>query len=142
MKLRIREDFDDNNAVRDEFLYAFCVTKTIVFEVKYYTLGSNSHPYFSTGACWFNRPKTDWGRCGQAQKDLPAGEAKRFYEKWDRLHLKDLTDVEYDELLNDIEKLKKAYPFYVAYEFDGKAKRTNIPFWEIKDKSMEMSRRR
>ncbi|DAH42528.1 MAG TPA: hypothetical protein [Bacteriophage sp.] len=31
-----------------EFMYCFQISKLITFEVEYYTLGSNSAPYFST----------------------------------------------------------------------------------------------
>ena len=97
----IREDFENGEA-RNEFLYAFCIDKTTVFEVEYKTLGGNKAPYFSTSAEKFNRPKTDWSMCGQAQERLlPRGSvARRFYDKWDRLHLKDLTDEEYAELIS------------------------------------------
>lgn len=139
----IREDFE-NGEVRNEFLYAFCIDKTTVFDVEYKTLGGNKAPYFSTSAEKFNRPKTDWSMGGQAQeKLLPRGSAARkFYDKWDRLHLKDLTDEEYAELVSDIAELKRVYPYYVAYEFEGKARRTNIPFYDIYKKSMEMPRKR
>ena len=49
---------------RNEFMYDFCISRITVFEVSYYTLGSNSHPYFATSAAVFNKPKTDYKRCG------------------------------------------------------------------------------
>lgn len=33
-----------------EFMYCFQISKLIVFEVEYYTLGGNKAPYFSTSA--------------------------------------------------------------------------------------------
>lgn len=134
------EDF----SVRDEFMYAFCIDKTTVFEVDYYTLGNNKAPDFSTYAAKFNRPKSDWSEGGQAQERLlPVGSpARKFFDKWDHLHLHDLTDEEYSEIRTDIEELKRAYPYYVGYEFDGKATRTRIPFYDIYKKSMEMPRTR
>lgn len=142
IKLTINEGI--GGEVRDEFLYAFCIDKTTVFNVEYYTLGRNKAPYFATSACKFNRPKTDWSEGGQAQERLlPRGSAaRRFYDKWDRLHLKDLTDEEYAELVDDIAELKRVYPYYVAYEFEGKATRPSIPFYDIYKKSMEMPRTR
>lgn len=142
IKLTINEGI--GGEVKDEFLYAFCIDKTTVFEVEYYTLGGNRAPYFSTSAYKFNRVKTDFESGGQAQERLlPRGSAaRRFYDKWDRLHLSDLTDEEYAELVDDIAELKRVYPYYVAYEFDGKATRSNIPFYDIYQKSMEMPRTR
>lgn len=33
-----------------EFMYVFQISKLITFEVEFYTLGTNSAPYFSTSA--------------------------------------------------------------------------------------------
>lgn len=134
------EDVEDN--IKDEFLYAFLLDRMTVFEVDFYTLGNNSHPYFSTSAARFSRNKRDYTSAGQAQERLLYGKAKKFYEKWDHLHLKDLTDEEYDEIVRDIDELKRAYPYHIAYEFNGKATRTTIPFYEIYKKSMEVPRKR
>lgn len=137
----VREGVEDTD-VKDEFMYAFLLDRMTVFNVNFYTLGNNKHPYFSTSADRFTRNKNDYAEGGQAQERLLYGKAKQFYEKWDHLHLSDLTDEEYDEIVSDIEDLKKAYPYYVAYEFDGKATRTSIPFYDIYKKSMEVPRRR
>lgn len=65
-----------------EFMYCFQISKMIVFEVEYYTLGSNKAPYFSTSAAEFIRSKRDYNRCGQAQAALlPKGSpARRFWQ--------------------------------------------------------------
>jgi hypothetical protein len=55
---------------RFKFHTAFQLTRKIIFKVSYYTLGSNDSAYFSTSVCEFNQPKTDFSRCGQAQKGL------------------------------------------------------------------------
>ena len=52
-----------------EFHAVFTLSKIKIFEVNYYTLGSNNSPYFTTSAAIFNRPKTDYNRCGQCQDD-------------------------------------------------------------------------
>ena len=72
---------------RFEFHAAFQLTRKIIFEVSYYTLGSNDSPYFTTSAEEFNQPKTDYNRAGQAQDDLCTGAARAFYKKWDLFHL-------------------------------------------------------
>ena len=98
---------------KKEFKYAFQINRTIVFEVNFYTLGSNKRPYFSTSASQFNQPKTDYDRCGQSQKDLlkPASLARQFFDKWDKCHLHDLTDDEYEDIVSDIEGLKRKYNY-------------------------------
>ncbi|UOF80578.1 hypothetical protein [Caudoviricetes sp.] len=98
--------------MKKEFQYCFAVDRGIVFEVKYYTLGSNKAPYFSTSAAMFNRPRTDYQQCGQAQNSLLKGAALRFYRKWDKLHLKDLTNDQYREVIRDIDQLTREYRHY------------------------------
>lgn len=118
-----------------EFHYAFQITRKIIFEVEYYTLGSNKSADFTTCANEFNQPKTDWCRCGQAQKDLLVGGlARSFYDKWDKYHLKDITDQEvFDDLIKDIEELKKKYN-YIGHIADSHPR--DISFWELKKLSM------
>ena len=69
--------------MKKEFIASFQLSKKIIFEVNFYTLGNNSHPYFSTSAYEFNQPKTDYRRGGQAQEDLTKGfyVARRFWKK-------------------------------------------------------------
>ena len=92
---------------------SFQLSKLIIFNVDYYTLGSNSSAHFSTSADEFVRNKKDFGRCGQAQDDLLKGfnVAMAFYKKWDNKHLSDLTIDEYNEMTKDLEKLKEHYNF-------------------------------
>jgi hypothetical protein len=96
-----------------EFMYCFQIDKTAVFEVEYYTLSTNKSPYFSTSASRFIRSKRDFSECGQAQERLlPKGSAaRRFWKKWDKCHLKELTRAEYEELTADIETLKARYNY-------------------------------
>ena len=121
-----------------EFLAAFQITRTTVFEIEYYTLGSNSHPYFTTSASVFNRPKTDFSSCGQCQKDVLTGHAYRFYKKWNAYHLKDLTESEYEEMTKDMQLLFDTYNyiFYDNCTEDGKIDKSHISFYDIKDLSM------
>ena len=96
-----------------EFKYLFKITNYITFEVSYYTLGSNAKPYFTTSANKFNKTKTDYEICGQAQKDLlkEYETAHLFYKKWDKFHLSYLSTEKLIELENDIQKLKNEYPY-------------------------------
>ena len=103
--------------MKKEFKYIFQISKLITFEVNYYTLGNNSNPYFTTSANEFIRSKKDYSTCGQAQKSLLKGYAMQFYKKWDKLHLKDLSDIQYQELITDIEVLKSKYN-YISIELD------------------------
>jgi len=119
---------------RFEFHAAFQLTRKIIFEVSYYTLGSNSSAYFTTSACEFNQPKTDFNRCGQAQKDLCFGAAKDFYEKWDKHHLCKLNDQQFEDLVKDLEVLKQHYN-YIEHKKDFKPE--DIRFWQEKELSMQ-----
>lgn len=93
--------------------FAFQLGITIVFEVQYYRCGNNQNKYFTTSAASFDRRKTDWNQCGQAQETLLKGfgKAMSFYKKWDIMHLKELTTKQYNEMLSDIELLKNQYNF-------------------------------
>lgn len=119
---------------RYEFHYAFQLTRKIIFEVSYYTLGSNKTPYFTTSASEFNQPKTDWCRCGQAQKDLCFGLAKKFYEKWDVHHLHILNDDQFAEVVQDLEELKKTYNYIAEEAVDHP---DDLRFWQLKELSMQ-----
>lgn len=96
-----------------EFKAVYQLSKTKIFEVSFYTLGSNKHPYFATEAAEFTRNKLDFTRCGQAQKYVLANypAARKFYEKWDKLHLKDLTSEQYEELRRDMKVLEDRYNY-------------------------------
>ena len=119
---------------RFEFHTAFQLTRKIIFEVSYYTLGSNDSAYFTTSAFEFNQPKTDWSRGGQAQKDLCFGPAKTFYKKWDPKHLHRLNDQEFEEMVGDLEVLKQHYNFI---EHKANFKPEDIRFWQEKELSMQ-----
>lgn len=95
------------------FNFVFQLSRTIIFEVNYYRLGDNGDKYFSTSAAAFNRPKTDFNQCGQAQDTLLKGftAAMAFYKKFDPLHIKDLTAAQHAEVLAGIEALKAKYNF-------------------------------
>lgn len=99
--------------MKKEFQAVFQLTKTIIFEVTYYTLSTNTAPYFATSAAKFCRNKRDFTQCGQAQKSLLRGfpVAMQFFKKWDSSHCKDLTPEQYEEMRRDLEKLKEQYNF-------------------------------
>lgn len=96
-----------------EFMYCFQLDKMTVFEVEYYTLSTNTTPHFSTSAARFIRSKRHYSECGQAQERLLSkhSAARRFYDKWNRLHLHNLTPEEYAEMTTDIEALKARYNY-------------------------------
>ena len=117
------------------FLYAFRITKMIMFKVEYGAIKSNKNWYFSTSASKFVKNKKNWERCGQCQEEVLKGtKAFKFWQKWDKFHLKNLTKEEYQELLEDIEELKKQY----KYIYKGEDYMlNNINFEELKELSME-----
>lgn len=110
-----------------EFISVFQMSKTIIFEVEYYTLSTNKTPYFATSAAQFCRNKRDYTQCGQAQKSLLRSypTAMRFFEKWDTFYLKDLTPAQYEEMQTDLEELKSRYNF--IYEELDETKRPYSP---------------
>ncbi len=113
---------------KQEFHCMFEITRNIIFEVSYYTLGSNKQAHFSTSANLLNRPKSDYKQCGQAQDSLlPKGSGARlFYEKWDKKHLADLTDEEYNDLTFDLGVLDLRYN---SRFYDNSI--DHIPFYEV-----------
>lgn len=120
-----------------EFMYCFQIDKMTVFNVSFYTLSTNKTPYFSTSAAQFIRSKRDYDTCGQCQERvLPKNSiARHFFDKWDKLHLKNLTQNEYVEIIADIEELKDVYNYIEdVRECFGESVRcykTQIPFDEI-----------
>ena len=115
------------------FSMVFQITKSIMFEVNYHKIDSNTPPYFSTSAMVFNRPKTDYKLCGQCQASvLPtASVAKMFYKKWNKYHCKDIMDSEtYKELISDLDELKEKYNY--VERFDN----IDITFNQCKELSM------
>ena len=125
--------------MKKEFIASFQLSKKIVFNVDFYTLGNNSYPHFSTSAFEFNQPKTDYCMGGQAQEDLTKGfyTARRFWRKWDKKHLQDLTEEEYADLIIDLEKMKQTYN-YLWSELD-EAKKPYNPWFSF-DRIKELSK--
>jgi hypothetical protein len=119
------------------FHYSFQITRNIVFEVNYYRLGDNQQKHFSTSAACFNRPKTDFDHCGQAQKELlkEGRTAMRFYNAFDKYHLNDLTSEQHAEILKRIEELKAKYNWIKtdhAASFEQLKDLSKIPIRTIK----------
>ena len=123
----------NNNNELPSFHYAFQMSRKVIFNVSYYLLGGNKEKYFSTSADQFNQPKTDFNTCGQAQKELLKGHSKamKFYNKWDFVHIKDLTVEQYNEMVQDIEGLKDQYNF-IFHDNDR-----DISFSEERELSMQ-----
>lgn len=116
---------------KQEFISVFQMSKTVIFEVNFYTLSTNKTPYFTTSAAQFCRNKRDFNQCGQAQKSLlrsyPA--AMRFFKKWDACHLHDMTPVQYEEMRADLEELKSCYNY--LYEELDESKRPYNPHFSF-----------
>ena len=131
--------------MKKEFLSVFQLSKKAVFEVNFYTLSTNRAPYFTTSACVFNQPKTDYNMCGQCQKEVLKGfpTALDFYEKWDVKHLHDLTDEEYAEMREDLKALEEKYNF-IMKELDETKKpySPDISFYDVKELSKLTPKRR
>ena len=125
----------------NEFHAVFALSKTKMFNVSYYTLGSNKEPYFSTSADEFNRPKSDYTRCGQAQNDICKGytTAMNFYKKWDAKHLSKLTDEEYTEMTADLEALFEKYP-HILKQKESDAELRSFGFSSVRELSMTSHR--
>lgn len=123
--------------MKKEFIAAFQLDRMNVFEVRFYTLGSNKTPDFATTAGHFIRSKRDYDRCGQCQETICKNfkVAYDFYKKWDVKHLSDLTEVEYNEMVNDLNKLKETYN-YIYRELKGNYK-TSFAFSEVVELSKQ-----
>lgn len=119
--------------MKKEFISVFQITKTIMFEVNYYTLSDNENPYFTTSANVFVRNKRDYKQSGQCQKDvLPKGSiAKNFFFKWDKYHLNDLNNEQYEDLMKDIEDLKNAYNHIFIEKDTFRNLNSNIHFLDV-----------
>lgn len=119
------------------FMYAFKINKMIIFEVEYGAIKENKNWHFSTSSAEFIRSKKDFARCGQCQNDLLKNNkiAFDFFSKWDNFHLSNLTTKQYKNLLKDIEILKNNYKYIFK---DENYDRHYIPFYELKDLSMEV----
>ena len=129
-----------NTITSKEFHATFALSKMKMFNVSYYTLGSNPHPDFTTSADVFNRPKSDYSECGQCQPRVLKGfkTAMEFYNKWDIKHLYQLTDSEYQEMTTDLETLFSKYPYLLNQQENGTLR--DISFNTVKDFSMTVYR--
>lgn len=112
-----------------EFIAVFQLSKTVIFEVGYYTLGSNKAPHFTTSAARFAKNKRDFSECGQAQNRLLIGHkaARKFYEKWDVQHLMELSQGKFVELRKDLKHLEGVYNCMVT-ELDEATRPYNPKF--------------
>lgn len=111
---------------------AFQITRKIMLFVDYNVREDNTR-YFATSAAVFNQPKTNYNRCGQCQESvLPHNSlAYRFFKEWDKHHLSDLTETQYNILLMDISVLQTKYNSVILgepYEY--------VPFNQAKKLSM------
>lgn len=139
------DKYNNNEIVNDDeksLKYSFRIGDRNIFEVRYDRTGNNKNMDFATSSSELNKRRTDITRGGQAQKDLlkEGTKARDFYEKWDKKHLGTLTQKEYNELVNDIEDLKKEYPhiegdsFYAQAQLDRDTKASKSTNKTMNDK--------
>ncbi len=127
-----------------EFNVCFQMSKMILFNVSYYTLGNNKNPYFATSADEFIRSKQDFGRGGQAQEDLlkKFRTAYNFYKKWDVFHLKQLTQEQYDEMRKDLCALEQKYNTLLLEMEDGiQLEPDHFSFYQLVEFSKQMPKK-
>lgn len=127
----MNQEIRDNKGELKSFHLAFQINRLVIFEVNYYRLGDNKNKYFSTNAERFVKNKKNYDICGHCQDKVLKGYSKRFFEKWDIYHCKDLTEDLYIDLLKDIEKLKSLYNF-IESNIDNK----NFDIYDLKELSM------
>jgi len=120
---------------KKEFHAIFQLSKTDIFEVRYYRLERNVTQHFATAGASFIRSKRDYWRCGQCQVDLlenyPA--AQKFYQKWDKWHLMEMDTDTYREMRDELKDLSAWYNYIVS--------ETEPSFDEIKELSKQKLKR-
>lgn len=118
--------------IQKRFSICIAISRTKIFEIAYHG-NFSSEPYFATEAAEFNHLKTDYKRCGQAQDEILEGDVRKFWEKWDKKHLKKLTNKEYTLLLIDIIELLQLYPYNLVKFEKDKEEFKDISFYEAQD---------
>lgn len=95
------------------FYAVFQLSKTKVFTVEYTTEPCEIRGHFATRAAEFCRNKRDYSMCGQCQPEVTEDypEANAFYRKWNRYHLRELTDSEYAMMVTDMGILMSRYNY-------------------------------
>lgn len=113
---------------------AFQITRMNTFEINYKFVGNNEYPDFCTSAIIWARNKRGYKECGQCQEKATKRHtiAYNFYKKWDKWHLKGLTETQFNELLDDIKQLEQTYNSIIKI---GETP-CNISFNELKCLSM------
>lgn len=124
--------------MKKEFHIAFQLSKLIIFEVEYYTLGNNKYAYFSTSAEMFYQNKRGLSRFGQCQDDLLADypDAMSFYKKWDVHHCKDLSEEAFTEMVNDLVPLTAKYNYLIKEHIKSETISCDFSFNALKELSM------
>mgnify|MGYP003545077969 FL=1 len=95
--------------MKKEFELVFQLSKLELFFVAYHAVFNNQIPYLAL----FIRNKKGFLSCGQCQDTALSNyqDAFDFYIKWDKLHLSDLTNAQYNDLVSDIIELKTKYNY-------------------------------
>ena len=122
--------------MKKEFKILFQINKMVLFEVSYYILGNNNNPYFTTSAMRFIRSKRGYCMCGQCQKNVLEGKSLKFFNKYEYLHLKDLTTEEYNNIIEDIQELKENYNYIEVVRDTFKGSYYDFGFSQEKELSM------
>lgn len=103
-----------------EFKFSFQLSKLDILNVCYYKLGGNKSAYFTISAAVLQRGKQDYEMCGQCQEEVSKrhGAARRFVNKFTQLHLSDLTEEQYRDVVAGIEDLKNKYNWIESGSFN------------------------
>jgi hypothetical protein len=104
----------ENNlpSYENAFIVTFRLAKKKLFHVTFGGLKSHTQqPYFATSGTQLNHNRSGLSRGGQCQESILSKNtlAYKFYEKWNKLHIKELTMEQYNELVQDMEELKAKY---------------------------------
>lgn len=99
-----------NNATKEKIkMFDSKLKEFTTFTIMYGDIKEKQLPYFST-----TYDGKDWG--GQAQYMLPKDTIIRaFWEKWDIFHLSIMTMSEYNQMIQDLELVKKYGPTHPNY---------------------------
>lgn len=78
---------------------------------------------------------SDAGQC--QNRILQKGSvARRFFRKWDKHHLRQLTDEQLDELYSDLEELKNTYNYIIKEKDTFRNENCSFSFDRCKELSM------
>ena len=103
-----------------EFKFSFQLSKLDILIVSYYKLNGNKDAYFTISAAVLQRGKQDYAMCGQCQEEVSKGHgaARCFVRKFNSLHNECLNEMQYNEIVAEIEILKQKYNWIESESFN------------------------